>query len=152
MSKSKETNKKITNSPIRLAIALLMQNPEIYKNCQSQINCNLLEGKEQELLQKLLQQVEESPGANTATLIEVWRESPYFGSLNKLAGWEHQEPEEELTKKFTDIIIFLQKQNIENKINQYLAKSRESRLNCCGTIIKLQEMLKQRHQIVHEKN
>jgi DNA primase len=149
--KVKETSKKITNSPIRLAIALLIQNPEIFKASQTQIDINLLDGKRQEILQKLLRQVEESPGANTATLIEAWRDSPYFSPLAKLAGWEHQEPEEELIKKFTDIILFLQKQNIENKINQFLAKSRKEGLTVSERHT-LQEMMKQRHQIVHEKN
>ncbi|MBA3537875.1 MAG: DNA primase [Tatlockia sp.] len=149
--KVKEVSKKITNSPIRLAIALLIQNPEIFKACQTQININLLDGKGQEILQKLLHQVKASPDANTATLIEAWRDSPYFSPLAKLAGWEHQEPDEELIKKFTDIILFLQKQNIENKINQYLAKSRKEGLTVSERHT-LQEMMKQRHQIVHEKN
>ncbi|MBA2709950.1 MAG: DNA primase [Tatlockia sp.] len=144
--KVEETGKKITNSPIRLAIALLIQNPEIYQNCKPKINSHLLDGKEQELLQKLLRQVEESPRATTATLIEAWRETPYFSPLAKLAGWEHEEPEEELTKKFTDIILFLQRQNIDHKINYFIAKSRVQGLTVAERH-KLQEMMKQRHQI-----
>lgn len=146
-----ESSKKITKTPIRLAIALLIQNPEIFKSCQNEININLLDGKELELLQQLLRQVEGSPSANTATLIEAWRDSPYFPSLIKLAGWDHQEPDEELTKKFTDLILFFQKQNtIENKINQYLAKSRNEGLTLSEQH-ELQEMMKQRHQIADKK-
>ena len=148
--KAVEKNKKITNSPIRLAIALLIQNPEIYTACKTQIDINLLDGKGQEILQKLLYQVEQTPGANTATLIEAWRDSAYFDPLNKLAGWNHQEPEAEMVKKFTDIILFLQKQNLENKINQYLAKSRDQGLTVSERLM-LQEMMKQRHQNVHDK-
>ncbi|MBA2651401.1 MAG: DNA primase [Tatlockia sp.] len=146
----KETVNKITNSPIRLALALLIQNPEIFKACQDQINIDLLDGQGQDILQKLLFQVAKSPGANTATLIEAWRDSPYFTPLAKLAGWEHQEPEEELIKKFTDIILFLQKQNLENKINQYLAKSRNEGLTASERFT-LQEMMKRRHQITDVK-
>ncbi|CDZ76722.1 DNA primase [Legionella massiliensis] len=149
--KAEESSKKITNSPIRLAIALLIQNPEIFKACQDKIDISSLDSKEQEVLQKLLSQVEKSPEANTATLIEAWRDTSYFTALGKLAGWEHQEPEEELVKKFTDIILFLQKQNLENKINQYLAKSRNQGLTVSERHM-LQEMMKQRHLNAHDKN
>lgn len=148
--KVQETSKKIANSPIRLAIALLIQNPEIYTACKTEINPELLDGQGQEILQKLLGQIENSPEANTATLIEAWRDTSYFESLGKLAGWDHQEPEEELIKKFTDIILFLQKQNLENKINLYLAKSRNQGLTVSERIM-LQEMMKQRHQTAHDK-
>ncbi len=143
--KAKEASKKIANSPIRLAIALLIQNPEIYNACKVQINAITLDGPGQEILQTLLQQIEKSPGSNTATLIEIWRDTSYFEPLSKLAGWDHQEPEDELIKKFTDIILFLQKQNLENKINHYLAKSRNQGLTDAERLM-LQEMMKQRHQ------
>ena len=143
--KAKEASKKIANSPIRLAIALLIQNPEIYNACKVQINAITLDGHGQEILQTLLQQIEKSPGSNTATLIEIWRDTSYFEPLSKLAGWDHQEPEDELIKKFTDIILFLQKQNLENKINHYLAKSRNQGLTDAERLM-LQEMMKQRHQ------
>lgn len=144
--KIQESSKKIANSPIRLAIALLIQNPEIYNACKAQVNAGVLDGKEQEVLRKLLHQIENSPNANTATLIEAWRDTPYFEALGKLASWDHHEPEEELIKKFTDIIIFLQKQNLENKIKLYLAKSRNQGLTDSERLM-LQEMMKQRHQI-----
>ncbi|ARH01025.1 DNA primase [Legionella micdadei] len=144
--KIQESSKKIANSPIRLAIALLIQNPEIYNACKAQVNAGVLDGKEQEVLRKLLHQIENSPNANTATLIEAWRDTPYFEALGKLASWDHREPEEELIKKFTDIIIFLQKQNLENKIKLYLAKSRNQGLTDSERLM-LQEMMKQRHQI-----
>lgn len=145
-----EPDKKITNSPIRLAIALLIQNPELFSTCHSQINIELLDGKGQEVLQKLLQQIKHAPSANTASLIEVWRDTAYFEPLGRLAGWDHQEPEEELVKKFTDIILFLQRQNLENKINQYLAKSRNQGLTVPERLA-LQEMTKQKHQFLPEK-
>lgn len=144
--KTKSASKKISNSPIRLAIALLIQNPEIYRACKTEINYELLDGDGQEILRKLLLQVQNSPTANTATLIEAWRNTPYFEPLSKLAGWDHQEPEAELSKKFTDIILFLQKQNLENKIKQYLAKSRNQGLTVYEQQM-LQEMMKERHQI-----
>ncbi|ASQ46984.1 DNA primase [Legionella clemsonensis] len=144
------SNKPITRSPIRLAIALLIQHPEIFKACQNAIDPNLLDGKDQELLQKLLQQIAKAPEINTATLIEQWRNTSYFEALIKLASWEHQVPEVALVNEFVDIILFLQKQNLENKINQYIAKSRNQGLTLSERLY-LQEMLKQRHQTVDDK-
>lgn len=143
--------KTISRSPIRVAIALLIQHPEIYHNCRQQIAEIRLNGEGQEVLQKLLAQIEASPESNTAALIELWRDDERFESLGKLAGWEHQVPEEALVKEFIDILQFLQKQNFENKIGQYIAKSRKQGLTVSERI-ELQNMLMQRHQTAHVKN
>lgn len=145
-----EPNKKITKSPIRLAIALLIQNPEIYQACRETIDIELLDGKGQEVLQRLLRQIEHSPQANTASLIEAWRDTVVFEALGQLAGWEHEEPEAELVQKFTDIILFLQRQNLDNKINQYLIKSRNEGLSDDERLL-LQEMMKQKLHMTAKK-
>lgn len=147
----KQPQKTISRSPIRIAIALLIQHPEIYHNCKSQLNTIHLDGEGQEILQKLLSQVAASPEANTAALIEEWRNHDLFDSLGKLAGWDHQVPEEALTNEFIDILQFLQKQNFENKINQYIAKSRKQGLTVSERI-ELRDMLKQRHQTVQNND
>lgn len=140
----------ISRSPIRLTIALLLQNPELYNDCLTTINIEALDGKGQKILQKLLQQIAQSPTINTAQLIEQWRHTSMFEAINKLASWAHQVPEEALKNEFIDHIIFLQKQNHENKINQLLAKSRKEGLTVSERI-QLQELLQQRHQNVHDK-
>nr|HAT8714664.1 DNA primase [Legionella jordanis] len=135
--------KSISRTPIRMAIALLIQHPEIFKACQEHFNPEWLEGKEQEILQTLIQQIKDYPQANTAFLIELWRDSPFFDALTKLAGWDHQVPEQAMSKEFIDIILLLQKQNLENKINSYIEKSRNQGLTLSERL-KLQEMLKQK--------
>ncbi|STX43928.1 DNA primase DnaG [Legionella donaldsonii] len=143
--------KTITRSPLRLAIALLIQHPEVFAACQSEISFEWVDSKEQEILQKLLQHIAQYPESNTASLIELWRDTAFFEPLSKLAAWEHQVPEQALTKEFIDIILFLQKQNLENKINQYIAKSRNQGLTISERLA-LQEMLQRRHQTAHDKN
>lgn len=133
----------ISRSPIRLAIALLIQHPEIYQQANTAISNIHLDGEGQELLQKLLQQVAAAPTINTATLIETWRDSEFFESLGKLAAWDHQVPDEALLKEFSDILEFLQKQNLDNKINEFLAKSRKQGLTVAEKL-QLQDLLKQR--------
>lgn len=144
-SQTTDHHKKISRSPTRLAIALLVQHPEMFLTCKSEINIGLFDEKEQEILQKLLQQIEKYSPTNTAALIEPWRNTSFFEPLNKLASWDHQVPEQALAIELRDILLFLQKQNLEKKINHYLIKSRAQGLTSTERQI-LQNMLKQRHQ------
>jgi DNA primase len=132
--------KAIARTPLRLAIALLLQNPEIYAISVEQIDPTLFDDKEHYVLLKLLDKLASNPQANTAILLEAWREDSYFDSINKLAAWDHQVPEEELNREFIDIMLFLQRQNRERLIHQFIDKSRQYGLNESEKIC-LQNML-----------
>ncbi|KTD23156.1 DNA primase [Legionella londiniensis] len=138
----------IKRSPIRIAIALLLQHPEIYLLCKEQINPEILDDAKLNVLKTLMEQVAGNPEINTATLVESWRDTSYFESLNKLAAWDHQVPEEALAKEFIDIILFLTKQSRENKIQQLLEKARHEGLSEKDRL-QLQQMLQQRHRSLH---
>lgn len=120
--------KQVNRSPIRMAIALILQHPEIYTVCKANINVHELDGPGQDTLQKIMMHIDQNPDINTAALIEFWRDTELFESLGKLAGWEHQVPDDALASEFTDHIQFLKKQNLENKISQFLAKSKKQGL------------------------
>ena len=137
-------NQNITRSPIKIAIALLLQHPEIYEQCKEKLSTTILDTQKQRVLTTLLKQVTENPELNTAKFVELWRDSPIFESLTKLATWDHQVPESALVKEFGDIIQFLAKQNKENKIQQLLKKTQAEGLSE-EERIHLQEMLKERH-------
>lgn len=134
----------ITRTPMRIAIALLLQHPEIYLKSKEQINLQLLDHNEQEILLHLLHQLTTNPQANTANLVEKWRDHVYFEFINRLAAWDHQVPEQELVKEFIDIILFLQKQNQEVIIRQLIDKSRQQGLTEIERL-DLQTMLQERH-------
>lgn len=137
----------IARTPLRIAIALLLQYPELYTPNAEKIDLNLFNDQEHHIFLKLLLQLKSSPHANTASLIEAWRETPYFDAISKLAYWDHQVPETALTKEFLDIVCFLQKQNSELLIKQFINKSRQEGLSEVEKI-NLQELLKNRHQQV----
>ncbi|ETO93841.1 DNA primase [Legionella oakridgensis] len=139
------TSVNIARSPIRIAIALLVQHPEIYSSCAEQLCSITLDGPKQTMLQSMIEQVAHHPGISTAALVELWRESPMFDAINKLAAWDHQVPEEARTKEFMDIVLFLAKQNQEKKIQKLLEKARNQSLTETDRL-QLQEMLKQRHK------
>lgn len=135
----------IARTPLRIAIALLLQNPEIYPLCIEHINPQLLDQQDHLILLKLLEQLANNPEAKTASLIEFWRTSNYFDSITKLAFWEHQVPEAELLKEFIDTVLFLQTQNNRDLfIRQLIDKSRQTGLTEAERI-NLLNLIKQRH-------
>ncbi len=136
----------ISRTPIRIALALLLQRPEIYQQCTTQINPELLEGDDLKILKQLMLYLSGTSNTNTAALIELWRDTPYFESINRLAAWDHLVPEQEQIREFIDTVLFLQKKNQENKIRQYIEKSRQEGLNEHERLL-LQKMLKERHQM-----
>lgn len=136
----------ITRTPIRIAIALLLQNPEIFSECKMALDSAIFENPELRILKTLLQHISATPNVNTAMLVESWRNSPHFESMNKLASWNHQVPEQEMIKEFTDTLLFLEKQHYSKKIQQLIEKSRQEGLDKQEQQT-LQEMLKMRHQL-----
>ncbi|MGL5741456.1 MAG: DNA primase [Legionella sp.] len=134
----------IARTPVRIAVALLLQHPEIYAQNMQQIDLSRFDPEEHEIVLQLLRQLASNPQATTATLIESWRNHAYFDSINKLAAWDHQVPEQELMKEFIDIVLFLQKQNQALTIRQLINKSRQHGLSETEKI-KLLAMLKERH-------
>lgn len=135
----------IMRTPLRIAIALLLQNPEIYAQSIDEIDVQLLDKEDHLILINLLEQLAINPKANTANLIEFWRNNNLFDSINKLAFWEHQVPEQELLKEFIDTVLFLQNQNNRDLIiRQLIDKSRRSGLSETEKI-NLLDLIKQRH-------
>ncbi len=148
--KTVETSHSITRSPIRIAIALLLQNPELYAQNDKNIDLNLLSNKNHHILLKILLHLKNSPHANTASLVETWRETSYFDAINKLASWDHQVPEQALTKEFLDTVLFLQNQSKDLIIKEFINKSRQEGLSESEKI-KLQELLQNRHQQINSE-
>jgi len=137
-------NQTTARTPLHIAIALLLQHPEIYTECIQTLQAHPLNEDKQHILQQLIQKIAQNPTINTAALIESWRHSSQFDALNNLASWDHQVPEDALSKEFTEIILFLAKQNQENIIQQLLEKARNIGLTETERQA-LQTMLKQRH-------
>ncbi len=140
-----ETN--IKRSPARVALAILLQHPEIYVDCINPLPPELLDSQKHRVLKTLMQEIIANPTINTAKLVELWRDTPLFEPMVKLATWEHQVPEQALAKEFMDIILFLANKNKETTIQQLMKKAQEQGLNDSERL-KLQELLKQRHKAI----
>ena len=142
--------KTISRTPARIAIALLLQNPDIYQNNRHILTEEVEMSLQQPLLKQVIQLIAKHPEMNTGALIEVFRDTPDFDILTQLAAWDHQVPEAALTKEFLDTVLFLAKQDQENKISHLMIKARDEGL-IEDERLQLQKMLKQRHQAIDNK-
>jgi len=143
-------NKHITRSPVRVAIALLLQHPELYAECESLVPPDMLDAQKQRVLKTLMQQVREHPAITTAQLVEAWRDTPLFEAISKLAAWEHQVPDNALKNELIDIVYFLAKQNREKLVQHLIKKAHEKGLTE-DERHSLQKMLQRRHQTFDDK-
>ncbi len=140
-----ELTQTINRTPARIAVALLLQNPNIYHDNLTIFTSGLLNDLQQSTLNKVIQRIEKDPRINTGTLLEEFRNTPEFDALNKLAAWDHQVPENAMARECIDTIMFLAKQEQDNKIQELITKSRQQGLNEEERIL-LQRMLEQRHK------
>ena len=127
-AKHKNTNKiKKTAQPkrthMRLAIALLVQNPALIK-CLAAIDVEQLILPGSDLLKQLINQLRQTPAITTAVLLEHWREdSALYKQLSQLANFNVSDiPENGLEQEFDGIIKSLLQQNREQQIEQLLQK------------------------------
>lgn len=143
---AKTSSQVITRSPLRLAIALLLQYPERFVNHLPDIALSVDEEPGIEVLQGLLVSLKAMKHPTTAILVEQWRETSWFDAIQKLSCWDHQVPEVCIEQEFNDLIVFLNKQNVEKQVELYLTKSRSSGLTV-EERTQLQQLLKMRHQL-----
>ena len=117
-----------STSPMRLAMALLIQNPQLIQKINHHL---LLEIQElyPDPIGILLKITIEHPNLPTANLVERFREHYYFEAFNKLAVYEHQIQDEQQASSLIEIFDFLIKQSITDTIEQYMQKLKKDGLN-----------------------
>lgn len=133
--------KSITRTPIHVAMALLLQQPEIYSPDMIILT---LADSHQALLQQIIQAIQENPSLTTGSLIELWRDTPWFETINALAAWDHQVPQHAQLNELKEIFLFINKQTHENKIKILIEKARNMSLTETERRA-LQSLLQERH-------
>jgi len=132
----------VQRTPERIATALLLQHPEIYSQCT--LPAEIVQHLQNNLIQQIIQILQTTPTANTAMLLEHWRDTPLFEEIKTLAAWPHQVPPEALAAEFSDTLRFLIKNQHAQKINTLLTKSRHEGLSTEERLT-LQTLLKEKH-------
>ena len=98
-------------TPIRLAIALLLDHPQLAEVTKavddSWRNWDTTGTK---LLAQLLETIQSQPNLNKAALLERWRDSEHFAHLNKLAKYTFDLPEMDQETELRDALVKLNSQ------------------------------------------
>ncbi|WP_311748912.1 DNA primase [Proteus penneri] len=115
---------KLRTTPMRILIALLIQNPEFSKLVPP------LEGLSTEkiaglsLFIELVSVCQAQPGLNTGQIIELYRENKFGKQLEKLAMWNDIDIDEIAEKTFTDTLDHIFLTAMDERLNTLIAKER----------------------------
>ncbi len=112
-------------SPVRLAIALLLQRPALAQAAGEPGRLAGIEIAGLDILISLLELLQSQPQLNTAALLERWRGTPHGQHLLKLAQWQPLlKKEEEWEAEFLGALGQIERQGPENRREQLIGKSR----------------------------
>jgi DNA primase len=121
--KQKEKKSDLRGSPMRLAIALLLQNPQVVQSLTELASIATLSLPGSELLKALIELASESADLTTGALLEYWRDRSEKTQLEQLAGWEIEIPVEGIEQEFLGVINHLLRLDQEKTIEQLLQKA-----------------------------
>ena len=121
-NKAKTKRAKIT--PIRLAIALLLEHPHIVETLPDPSILNALDIPGLPLLNSLLALCKQNPNVNSAQLIEHYRGQEEGKQLTKIMCIEHHVEAENAESTFLDIIEKFLNIFLENRTDELLDKQR----------------------------
>jgi DNA primase len=110
-------------SPVRLAVSLVLQYPELAKALDLQELASNGNVPGVAIFNQVVQQIQENPQGTAGSLLEYWRNTEHYGYLNKLAAWQHGVPEAGLVAEFEGTLELLKALVREEKIEQLLAKA-----------------------------
>jgi DNA primase len=114
-------------SPVRMAITILLQHPELHKDVGEYQTLQSLDLPGIEVLVHLLELLHQHPHLNTAALLERWRDDKNSAHLQRLAQQTLSLSAEELQHELTGIVRQFQKQAIEER-QSYLTNKPFSQL------------------------
>lgn len=131
-------------SPLRIALALLIQNPSLFTQNLPAIDASTSLEPEHGLLTMLMDHLRQHPHATTATLLEHYRDSEWFAVMNQWAAWEHQVPDSAQASELSEMLGFLAKKTREATIQTLIGKSKQQTLSIQERQA-LQTLLRERH-------
>ena len=111
-------------TPMRILIALLIQNPEFSKLVPPLEGLNTEKIAGLSLFSELVSICQAQPGLNTGQIIELYRENKFGKQLEKLAMWNDIDIDEIAEKTFTDTLDHLFLTAMDERLNALIAKER----------------------------
>lgn len=121
----------VTMTPARLAIALLLQNPDLSQSVTLPENLSQSQIPGIPLLFNLYQSIRQTDTRSPSVILERWRGTAEEEALTRLMGWHIPESEQESQQitLFTDAISRLAEQHRQQRLEQLLNKSQHQALD-----------------------
>ena len=123
-------------TPIRLAIALLLEHPHLVEVLDDLSVLDTIDVPGADLFKQLMQQCKATPNLTSAQIIESWRGTDQGKVLAKLVIWQHNIEPDAAEDFFIDILDKLLNTYVENRTEILLQKARIGQL----TSIEKQEL------------
>ncbi|MEZ9594538.1 DNA primase [Shewanella sp. 10N.261.52.F9] len=117
-------------TPLRLAIALLVQHPRLGENLPEQPALKHIQMAGIDLLTLVLD-LTRGQVISSAQLLEQFRGDNQFSTLKKLTQWDHQVADENLLQKLKETLVWLNNQYLEQRYQELSMKknlTKEERL------------------------
>ncbi|MNN35527.1 DNA primase [compost metagenome] len=130
-------------SLVRAAIAILLQQPSLAMTLESHHAIGGLRLPGIELLLELLELVQQRPDISTGALLEHFNEREEQAALHKLAAMDLPGDEASLGQELQDAINQLEKQLLQQRLDELQAKQRQQGLDDTDKY-ELRELLKAR--------
>ncbi len=124
--KPKSASPGVKRTPMRLMIALLLQNPMLVKLMPDISALASLNEAGFDLLADLSTVCQQNAGITMGGLLEHYRDHPQFRIIQFLASWEHHIHPENVEKEFIANLNFLYDKLIQTRINELQTKDRVS--------------------------
>jgi DNA primase len=102
-------------SAVRLAIALLLQEPELAARAGDPQRFRGLTLPGADVLIELLELLRARPGIGPGAILEHWRDAPRGEQLMKIARWHEPAPREGIERQFEDTLMCLGRQAREQR-------------------------------------
>ena len=127
-SNAADTNPR--RSPMRHAIILLLQNPQLILSLPEEFDSEAFILPGSELLQRIVTLLKRENQLNTAAVIEYWREdAKAYQQLTKLAATKLEIPDSGLEQEFLGTLQRLEELNRDQRIEQLKIKLTQNRLS-----------------------
>lgn len=141
----KKANKALLHrSAMRIAIALLVQNPNLAQSLTNISEINQLTLPGSDLLQEIISQVHQASDLNTGRLLEYWRDRPEGKQVEQLAIWETGVPSTGVEAELLGVIVKLLDMHHQQKTDALMQKARLQTIS--------EEEKKELQQLISGKN
>lgn len=127
--KVEENRLHVHRNPVRMAIAALLNQPQLALEAESAERLNTLELPGISLLVEVIEIIRSNPHLSPASLVERYRDSKNYQHLLKLMQWRPLDIESgNLQPLFLDVMAVLERKQLDQQTDRLLQKARQGEL------------------------